>query len=118
MEIKLRKSSQLIVIILAGILGSYLYSVQRENSWEAFYIVYSTIAGLIITWIGSISPWKWIPLLLVANYLSGYAFITNWGQFGPFDLIFMAIYSIPCLIASYALICARKFMTHKSSKNT
>src|ERR1039457_1695746 len=92
MEIKLRKSSQLIVIILAGILGSYLYSVQRENSWEAFYIVYSTIAGLIITWIGSISPWKWIPLLLVANYLSGYAFITNWGQFGPFDLIFMAIY--------------------------
>ena len=107
---------QLILAILAGILGSYLYSVQREHSAEGFYVIYSTIAGLIITWTGTISPWKWIPVLFVAYYLSGYTFNQNWGQFGPFDLIFMAIYSIPCLIASYALICARKFLNkHQTS---
>jgi hypothetical protein len=114
LKIKLRTTSQIIVVILAGILGSYLYSVQREYSADAFYIGYSTIAGLIITLVGTIAPWKWIPVLFVAYYLSGYAFNQNWGQLGPFDLIFMAIYSIPCLIASYALIYLRKFIANNT----
>ena len=73
-------------------------------------LIYTTFAVLIITWFGTIAPWKWIPVLFVANYIAGYTFISNWGQFGPFDLIAMAIYSIPCFIASYELIYARKFM--------
>ena len=118
MKIKLQTTSQLIVVILTGILGSYLYSVQREYSADAFYIGYSIIVGLIITLVGTIAPWKWIPALFVAYYLSGYAFNQNWGQLGPFDLIFMAIYSIPCLIASYALIYLKKLFTNKTSTNT
>jgi hypothetical protein len=108
--------SQFVVVILVGILGSYLYSVQRAYSAETFYIGYSIIAGLIFTLVGTMTPWKWIPVLFVAYYLSGYAFNQNWGQLGLFDLIFMAIYSIPCLIASYALIYIKKILTkHQTS---
>jgi len=110
----MRKTSELIVVVLAGILGSFMYSVQRVHSAEGFYILYSTITGVIVSLAGTIAPWKWIPVLFVAYYFSGYAFNQNWGQFGPFDLMFMAIYSIPCLIASYASIYLRRFL----SKNT
>ncbi len=114
MKIEMRKLFELIAVVLAGILGSYLYSVQRTHSAEVFYILYSSIAGLIITLVGTIAPWKWIPALFVAYYFSGYAFNYNWGQLGPIDLILMAIYSIPCLIVSYASIYLRRFL----SKNT
>ncbi len=111
LNLTLKNTSQLILAILAGVLGSYLYSVQRSHSVEVFYILYSTIAGIIISSFGAVAPWKWIPALSVAFYFSGYAFNQNWGQLGPFDLILLAIYSIPCLVVTNAFIYLRRFLT-------
>jgi phosphatidylserine synthase len=121
-----RNKSQIIVAILAGLAGSFFWGQimthtvkSIDMSLEVFYCLYSSIAALIITWIGTVAPWKWISALIVANYLSGYAFIQFWGQFGPFDLIFMAVYSIPCLLVSYALIYLKKLICKlKATRNT
>lgn len=100
-----RNKAQIVIAALVVIAGSYTWGqitahkIQTSiTSWELFYFLLSSIAALTISWIEANDPWRWILALIVANYLSGYAFIQHWGQLGPFDLIFMAVYSIPCLL--------------------
>jgi hypothetical protein len=121
-----RNKVQIVIAVLTGIVGSYLWGqldTQKIKtsitSWEVFYFIFSSASALIISWIGTNAPWRWIFALIIANYLSGYAFIKFWGQLGPFDLIFMAVYSIPCLLIAYAISYLKKlFWKIKGTQNT
>jgi len=110
-----RDKAQYAAAILAGIIGSYLWGQLKAqkiespvSSFELFYVLFSTMAALIVSWIGTNAPWRWIFVLILSSYLSGFAFIQFWGQLGPFDLIFMAAYAAPCFLISYAIVYLQK----------
>jgi len=121
-----RNRAQYAAAILAGIIGSYLWGQIKAQkiqssitSFELFYFLYSAMAALIVSWIGANAPWRWILVLIISSYLSGYAFMQFWGQFGPFDLIFMAAYASPSFFISYAIdYLQKRFRTVKGTPST
>lgn len=74
-----------------------------NNGLTTFYIIYTTIVTIPISIFSSASPWAVGWLLILGFYFSGLAVIPYFGQFGPFDLIFIFIFTIPSIIAAFII---------------
>jgi hypothetical protein len=51
----------------------------------------------------SASPWVVSWMLILGFYFAGLVVIPYFGQFGPFDLIFIFIFTIPSIIAAFII---------------
>lgn len=86
MNDKTKDKLPIIIAVLAGIAGSVIWGqianhrIDVNVSWELFYIIFSSITALCIPLVGSKGLWKWIFSMMLANYLSGYAFVPFWGN--------------------------------------
>lgn len=119
----MRDRAQIINGVLIGVFGSFLWgqisSTQSPSpestyiEWHIFYMLYSSVAAFINALFKVQSPWKWSMSLMLANYVSGYFFVRFWGQLGPFDLIFMFVYTIPCIVISHMSSSSRTIFLSK-----
>ena len=72
-----------------------------DYAWEKFIVSVVSVFSLIF---GAIEPRGAIfrPLLMIfPHYFSGFALLENWGQFPPFELIYMVILAGPGAFAGY-----------------
>lgn len=66
-----------------------------------YYIIYTTIVSLPISIYSSTNPWAFSWMLILGTYIAGSLFIPYFGQFGPFDMIFLFIYTIPGIMVAF-----------------
>lgn len=99
------------VALLLGVLCSFLWgkilipknaTPQTINDGlTIYYIIYMAIVAIPISIFGSSSPWASSCMLVLGSYVAGLLFIPYFGQFGPFDMIFLFIFTIPGIIVAF-----------------
>lgn len=71
-----------------------------NDNLTIYYIIYMAIAAIPISIFGSASPWTFGCMLVLGSYIAGLLFIPYFGQFGPFDMLFLFIFTIPAIIVA------------------
>jgi hypothetical protein len=106
-----KKHISMVVTLSLGILCSFLWSKifipknatpqTINDGLTTYYILYATIVTIPIAIFSSASPWALSSMLILGFYFSGHVFIPYFGQLGPFDLIFIFIFTIPSIIMAF-----------------
>jgi hypothetical protein len=69
--------------------------------WEKTVLSAVGLFSLAFGFIEPRSPWRWPLLMMYVHYFSGFAIMERWGQVPPFELIYMAILSLPSIALGY-----------------
>jgi hypothetical protein len=129
MEQMNKKHIPMIVAFFLGIFCSFIWgkvliskNATPENinyGLTTFYIIYAAIVTIPISFFSSASPWALSWMLILGHYFSGLVFIPYFGQLGPFDIVFIFIFTVPSIIVAFLIKEAkkriRKYSTDKSS---
>ena len=100
----------MVVALLLGVFCSFLWGkvlIPKQATPQTindgltiYYIIYMAIVAIPISILGSASPWAFSCMLVLGSYFAGLLFIPYFGQFGPFDMIFLFIFTIPGIMVA------------------
>lgn len=113
-----KKYTPMLVALFLGVLCSFIWAKvlisknatpqNINDNLTTFYIIYTTIVTIPLSVFSYASPWAIGCLLVLGFYFTGIVVIPYFGQLGPFDIIFMFIFTVPSIITALIIKAAKK----------
>jgi len=123
----INNNSTLVIASLLGVLCSVLWRIifisktakpeTINDGLTTYYIIYTALTTIPLSIFSSSNPWAIGSLLILGFYFSGLVLIPYFGQFGPFDLIPLFIFTMPSIIVAMIIKRLKTGMKTNQPKN-
>ena len=86
-----------------------------KNLGYCYVLILFVVLALIFAFIFRFPPWKLIFITLISNYITGFFFISGWGQLLPIELILIFVYwGVIGFISKLGVYSCRKYHDEKA----